>query len=80
MSTAGEERMTHREDELAILDTLHRYAHTIDGGPAEDWLDCFTDDGVWATRRDGQAAAGFPSAGSRAAPRWRSCSAASSTL
>ncbi len=60
MSTAGEERMAHREDELAILDTLHRYAHTIDDAPAKDWLDCFTDDGVWATRRDGQAAAGFP--------------------
>jgi hypothetical protein len=38
------------EDERAILDTLSRYGHTIDHGPDEEWLDCFTEDGVWDAR------------------------------
>jgi hypothetical protein len=41
------QRLTRLEDERDILAILYRYGHTIDHGPDEDWLDCFTDDGVW---------------------------------
>ena len=40
-------RLAVLEDERAILETLYRYGHTIDHGPDEEWLDCFTTDGVW---------------------------------
>jgi 3-phenylpropionate/cinnamic acid dioxygenase small subunit len=43
-------RLARLEDERAVLDTLYRYGHTIDHGPDEEWLDCFTDDGVWDAR------------------------------
>jgi hypothetical protein len=38
-------------DERAILDTLYRYCDAIDHGRRDDLLDCFTDDGVWESRR-----------------------------
>jgi 3-phenylpropionate/cinnamic acid dioxygenase small subunit len=41
---------TRLTDELAILNRLARYCHTIDAGEEPEWLDCFTDDGsfvVW---------------------------------
>jgi hypothetical protein len=53
-----DERSTRLEDERAILDTLHRYVHTIDSGAEADWVDCFTEDAVWVTRRAPLAAGG----------------------
>jgi SnoaL-like domain len=34
------------EAENDILRTLHRYGHSIDAGRDEDWVDCFTEDGI----------------------------------
>jgi 3-phenylpropionate/cinnamic acid dioxygenase small subunit len=47
-------------DEQAVLDTLYRYSHCIDYGREEEWVDCFTDDGVWDSRRSPIAARGVP--------------------
>ena len=38
-------------DERAVMSTLHRYGHSIDYGLEEDWVDCFTEDGVFEVRR-----------------------------
>jgi SnoaL-like domain len=43
-------RLAHLEDERAIMRTLQRYGHSIDYGLEEDWVDCFTDDGVFDVR------------------------------
>jgi 3-phenylpropionate/cinnamic acid dioxygenase small subunit len=40
-------RVEQLEDERAILATLYRYAHAIDYGLQDEWLDCFTDDAVY---------------------------------
>lgn len=40
-----ETRLLHLENLEAIRDSLHRYAHSIDYGLEEDWVDCFTKDG-----------------------------------
>jgi 3-phenylpropionate/cinnamic acid dioxygenase small subunit len=58
LDNSGNEQATSHEDERRILDTLHRYAHRIDYGPMDDWLDCFTDDAVWRTRRGRYAVEG----------------------
>jgi len=44
------------EEERAILQTLHRYAHSIDYGREAAWLDCFTEDGAFDLhiQRDGE--------------------------
>lgn len=42
-----EERLRALEDEKAILETLHRYSHTIDYGPSQAWAEVFTEDGVF---------------------------------
>jgi hypothetical protein len=34
-------------DRLEILDLMGRYNFAIDFGQAQDWADCFTDDGVF---------------------------------
>jgi len=34
------------EAESDILRTLYRYGHSIDAGRDEDWIDCFTEDGI----------------------------------
>jgi 3-phenylpropionate/cinnamic acid dioxygenase small subunit len=47
-------------DEQAILDTLYKYSHCIDYGREEEWVDCFTDDGIWDSRRSPIAALGAP--------------------
>src|ERR1700693_514594 len=39
-----ERRLRILEDERAILDTLYRYAHCIDYGLEQEFLDCLTDD------------------------------------
>ena len=43
-----EERLRRLEDERDVLHTLYQYAHTLDYGPEDEFLDCFTDDAVWA--------------------------------
>jgi hypothetical protein len=52
------DRLARLEDEAAILDTLYRYGHTLDHGPQSDWVDCFTDDATWTTRRHRHLLAG----------------------
>src|ERR687887_2251833 len=34
-------------DERAVLRTLHAYAHAMDYGHEDAWVDCFTDDAVF---------------------------------
>ena len=50
MSTDLEARLELLEAERAITRTLHRYAHSIDYGDEEGWVDCFTEDGVFDVR------------------------------
>ncbi len=45
-----ERRLEILETREAIRNTLIRYAHTLDYGPADDWVDCFTEDGVFDIR------------------------------
>ena len=40
-------RLSRLEDERAVLATLNRYGHSIDYGLEQDWVDCFTEDGVF---------------------------------
>jgi hypothetical protein len=48
-------RVVALEDERAITRTLCRYSHAIDYGLEEEWVDCFTEDGVFEVRlRDGE--------------------------
>ncbi len=55
---ALQERVQRLEDERAILQTLYRYGHTIDGRLPEEWADCFVDDGYFEirVREDGEPA------------------------
>jgi ketosteroid isomerase-like protein len=43
-------RLQVLEDERAILQTLYQYGHSMDYGPDADFVDCFTNDGVWEVR------------------------------
>lgn len=43
-------RLRVLEDERTILETLHRYGHSMDYGPDDDFLSCFVEDGVWEVR------------------------------
>jgi ketosteroid isomerase-like protein len=43
-------RLALFEDERAILRNLHTYGQSIDYGKEEDWVDCFTEDGVFEIR------------------------------
>jgi ketosteroid isomerase-like protein len=43
-------RVTRLEDEREILRTLCEYAHAIDYGGEDAWVNCFTEDGVWDVR------------------------------
>jgi ketosteroid isomerase-like protein len=43
-------RLALLEDERAIVRRLHAYAHAIDYGDEEAWVDCFTEDGVFDIR------------------------------
>jgi 3-phenylpropionate/cinnamic acid dioxygenase small subunit len=45
------QRLRLLEDERAILRTLSLYAHYLDSGRDDDWLDLFTDDAVLNVRR-----------------------------
>lgn len=42
-----ERRLAILEEERAILNTMYRYAHTIDYGLEEEWVDLFTEDGIF---------------------------------
>jgi len=42
-----EARLAALEAEKAILNTLYQYGHSIDYGLRSNWLDCFTEDGVF---------------------------------
>jgi hypothetical protein len=44
-------RLAALEVERAILRTLYRYGHSIDYGLEQEWVDCFTADGVFDVRR-----------------------------
>ena len=48
---ALEGRLQVLEDERAIVQTLYRYSHTLDYGLEREWVDCFTEDGVFDVRR-----------------------------
>lgn len=45
-----EARLALLEAEREIVRTLHRYAHSIDYGDEEAWVDCFAEDGVFDIR------------------------------
>lgn len=53
------ERLRVLEDERAILQTLHQYGHSMDYGPDADFIDCFTEDGVWDVQMRKTPASGF---------------------
>jgi len=42
------------EDREQIRELYARYAFTIDHGPYEDWVNCFTEDGVFDSPRMGR--------------------------
>jgi 3-phenylpropionate/cinnamic acid dioxygenase small subunit len=44
------------EDREEIRELYARYAHTIDNGHYEQWIDCFTEDGVFESPRFGRHA------------------------
>lgn len=44
-------RLQALEDERLILQRLYEYGHSIDYGRKKEWLDCFTEDGVFAVHR-----------------------------
>ncbi len=44
-------RLAALEVERAILRTLYRYGHSIDYGLEQEWVNCFTEDGVFDVRR-----------------------------
>ena len=46
-----EQRVRRLEDEREILRTLYQYGHTNDYGELEEFLDCFTEDGIWERHR-----------------------------
>jgi 3-phenylpropionate/cinnamic acid dioxygenase small subunit len=43
-------KLARFESERAIIDTIQRYAFAIDDGLDEEWLDCFTEDGVFEVK------------------------------
>ena len=51
---ALEKRLKVLEAERAILSTLYAYAHTIDYGLKDDWLDLFTEDAVYKQEHFGE--------------------------
>ena len=46
-------RLERLEDERAIYGLLCRYGEALDYGLADQFVDCFTEDGKWILRRDG---------------------------
>jgi SnoaL-like domain len=52
-------RVALMDAEREILRTLYTFAHSIDHGPPDVWVDCFTEDGVFEVRRRAGTAASF---------------------
>jgi hypothetical protein len=50
MSNDLERRLALLEDERGVLRNLHTYGQSIDYGREADWVDCFTEDGVFDSR------------------------------
>ncbi len=48
---ALEARVAAIDDERGVLANMYRYAHAIDYGLDGEWIDCFTEDGVFDQRR-----------------------------
>jgi len=46
-------RLMALEDERGISRTLYLYGHALDYGREEDWVSCFTEDGVFDVRNRG---------------------------
>jgi hypothetical protein len=44
------QRVEALEQRQAVLDALHRYSKAIDLGERAEWVDCFTEDGVFDIR------------------------------
>jgi hypothetical protein len=72
-------RLDQLESERGVVDTIQRYAFAIDDGLDDQWVDCFTQDGVFevqtrlgvAFRIEGKdALAGFISGHTKAPARW----------
>jgi 3-phenylpropionate/cinnamic acid dioxygenase small subunit len=42
------------EDREEIRELYARYAHTVDNGQLNEWIDCFSDDGVFDSPRFGK--------------------------
>ncbi len=51
MTGAIERRLRALEDERAILATMYQYAHALDYGERDAFLDCFTETATWVSRR-----------------------------
>jgi len=45
-----EARVARLEDDREILRTLHGYAHAIDYGDVDAWVDCFAEDALFEVR------------------------------
>jgi len=56
-------RLRVLEDERAVLQTLYAYGHAIDYGHEDDWVGCFTDDGVFDVRMRKDPEISFRAAG-----------------
>ena len=50
MTGEVERRLRALEDEREILRTLYRYGHSLDYGAEAEWVDCFTQNGVYELR------------------------------
>ena len=51
------------EAERAVLQTLYAYGHAIDYGHEDDWVGCFTDEGVFDVRMRKEPGLSFRAAG-----------------
>jgi hypothetical protein len=47
MDASIETRLQRLEDERDVLRPLYQYGHTLDYGPEDAFLDCFTETAVW---------------------------------
>ena len=54
MTRTIEDRLRALEDERSILQTMYQYAHALDYGWTEAFLDCFIEDGAWEAPQVGR--------------------------
>lgn len=45
----GERLLRMLLDERAVLQTMYQYSHALDYGDEPSFLECFTDEGIWAS-------------------------------